>query len=93
LLHSSKSTTVCGGGCWCTWFHGERAEKGSGAAGSRALKQRLAQAGGAHAALVYDGDVAVGWCQYGAPEELPSIYHRKQVETSALYTVGVWMEA
>jgi GNAT superfamily N-acetyltransferase len=68
------------GGCWCTWFHGECAAKGSGAAGSRELKQSLVRAGRAHAALVYDGDVAVGWCEYGSPEELPNIYHRKQVE-------------
>jgi GNAT superfamily N-acetyltransferase len=69
------------GGCWCTWFHRERAETASGAAGTRALKQRLVQAARAHAALVYDGDVAVGSCEYGAPEELPNIYHGKQVET------------
>lgn len=69
------------GGCWCTWFHGESPEKGSGVAGNRDLKQRLVMAGGAHAALVYDGDVVVGWCQYGTPAELPGIYHRKQVET------------
>lgn len=68
------------GGCWCTWFHRESAEKGSGADGNRLLKQRLVRAAGAHAALVYDGQVAVGWCQYGTPEELPNIYHRKQVE-------------
>jgi GNAT superfamily N-acetyltransferase len=36
--------------------------------------------GNAHAALVFDGDVAVGWCQYGSPEELPRIYHRKEYE-------------
>lgn len=70
---------------WCMWFQGECAEKGSDAAGARALKQRLVQAGGAHAALVYDGDVAVGWCEYGAPEELPNIYHRKRVETGGDY--------
>src|SRR6476660_9809004 len=70
------------GGCWCTWFHGECAAKGSGAAGARALKQRLVHEGRAHAALVYDRDVAVGWCQYGPPEELPHIYHRKEVETA-----------
>jgi GNAT superfamily N-acetyltransferase len=29
---------------------------------------------------VFDGDVAVGWCQYGNPEELPNIYHRKEYE-------------
>jgi hypothetical protein len=69
------------GGCWCTWFHGECAEKGSGAAGNRALKESLVRAGRAQAALVCAGDVAVGWCQYGPPDRLPNIYHRKQVET------------
>jgi ribosomal protein S18 acetylase RimI-like enzyme len=69
------------GGCWCTWFHEEWPEKGSGAAGCRDLKQRLVRAGQAHAALVFDGEVAVGWCQYGSPRELPRIYHRKEVET------------
>jgi hypothetical protein len=29
---------------------------------------------------VFDGDVAVAWCEYGTPEELPSIYHRKEYE-------------
>jgi GNAT superfamily N-acetyltransferase len=29
---------------------------------------------------VCDGDVAVGWCEYGPPEELSNIYHRKQYE-------------
>ncbi|CAN5834756.1 hypothetical protein BH24ACT8_BH24ACT8_15470 [soil metagenome] len=67
-------------GCWCTWFHEERAEKGSGAAGRRDLKHRLVEEGKAHAALVFDGDVAVGWCEYGTPEELPNIYHRAQYE-------------
>ena len=31
-------------------------------------------------ALVFDGDRAVGWCQYGSPEELPGIHHRKDYE-------------
>jgi GNAT superfamily N-acetyltransferase len=30
--------------------------------------------------MVFDGDVAVAWCQYGSPDELPSIYHRKEYE-------------
>lgn len=29
---------------------------------------------------MYDGDDAVAWCQYGSPQELPNIYHRKQYE-------------
>lgn len=66
------------GGCWCVWFHAEEPEKGQGAEGTRALKERLVRDGKAHAALVFDGDVAVAWCQYGTPLELPSIYHRKE---------------
>jgi hypothetical protein len=65
------------GGCWCTWFH---AERGQGSEGNRALKKRLVDEGLAHAALVFDGNVAVAWCQYGSPEELPRIYHRKEYE-------------
>jgi GNAT superfamily N-acetyltransferase len=68
------------GGCWCTWFHTMHAEKGHTAEGNRALKERLVNEGRAHAALVFDGDVAVGWCEYGTPGELPNIYHRKEYE-------------
>src|SRR3954451_15756309 len=68
------------GGCWCTWFHTMHAEKTFNADDNRALKERLAKKGGAHAALVFDGDVAVGWCQYGSPEELKNIKHRKEYE-------------
>jgi GNAT superfamily N-acetyltransferase len=65
-------------GCWCTWFHPASAERGVSHEGNRAYKERLVREGNAHAALVFDGEVAVGWCQYGAPEELPNIYHRKE---------------
>lgn len=65
-------------GCWCTWFHPACADKGAGAEGGRAYKERLVREGMAHAALVLDGDVAVAWCEYGSPEELPNIYHRKE---------------
>ena len=68
------------GGCWCTWFHTAHAEKTYSAEDNRALKERLVNEGRAHAALVFDGDVAVAWCQYGAPDELPNIKHRKQYE-------------
>lgn len=70
------------GGCWCTWFHTAHADKTFEADGNRALKQRLVAAGRAHAAVVFDGEVAVGWCQYGPPEELPNIYHRKEYEAA-----------
>ena len=69
----------CGfGGCWCTWFH-TREGRREGELG-RPWKERLVREGTAHAALVFDGDAAVAWAQYGSPEELPRIYHRKEWE-------------
>lgn len=66
------------GGCWCTWFHPACAERGESSGGNRAYKERLVHEGRAHAALVFDGDVAVAWCQFGSPAELPNIYHLKE---------------
>jgi hypothetical protein len=43
----------------------------------RSWHERRVNEGRAHAALVFDGDLAVAWCQYGTPDELPNIYHRK----------------
>ena len=68
------------GGCWCTFFHTLHDEKTFEAADNRTLKERLVAEGRAHAALVFDGNVAVGWCEYGAPQELPNINHRKEYE-------------
>jgi hypothetical protein len=68
------------GGCWCTWFHTLHGEKTFSAEDNRDLKERLVNDGRAHAALVFDGDVAVAWCQYGAPDELPNMKHRKEYE-------------
>jgi GNAT superfamily N-acetyltransferase len=72
-------------GCWCTWFHTLYADKDKGrtAEDNRATKQQLVLAGRAHAALVYDGDLAVAWCQYGTPAELPNIYHRKEYDATS----------
>lgn len=67
-------------GCWCTWFHTLHAEKRQSTEDGRTLKERLVNEGRAHAALVFDGEVAVAWCQYGTPAELPNIHHRKEYE-------------
>lgn len=71
------------GGCWCIWFHPDCAERGQGYDGNRALKRTLVEEGKAHAALVFDGDRAVAWCEYGTPHELPNIHHRKQYEAES----------
>ena len=47
---------------------------------NREVKERLVREGKAHAALVFDGDVAVAWAEYGSCAELPNIYHRKQYD-------------
>ncbi len=68
------------GGCFCTWFHPRRKDEGLAdvVEAGRPYKELLVREGRAHAALVFDGDAAVAWCQYGTPEELPNIYHRRE---------------
>jgi GNAT superfamily N-acetyltransferase len=68
------------GGCWCIYFHPDGPERGQGADANRELKKRYVEQDKAHAALVVDGDEAIAWCEYGTPEELPTIHHRKQYE-------------
>ncbi|PWU51234.1 GNAT family N-acetyltransferase [Micromonospora sp. S4605] len=69
------------GGCWCIGYHLERPQKGMD---RRAAKEKLVRTGRAHAALVLDEDgVAQGWCQYGSPEELPGIKHRRAYDQDA----------
>jgi GNAT superfamily N-acetyltransferase len=68
------------GGCWCTWFH-SRVGRPEGEMG-RPWKERLVREGNAHAALVFDGEAAVAWAQYGSPDELPNIHHRKDYEAT-----------
>jgi GNAT superfamily N-acetyltransferase len=72
------------GGCWCTFFHTFTGEKTYEAEDNRALKQRLVAEGRAHAALVFDGEEAVGWCEYGPPAELPNINHRKEYDANVV---------
>jgi GNAT superfamily N-acetyltransferase len=67
-------------GCWCTWFITPPAEKTRTAEGNRAVKRKRVEEGTNHAALVFDGDRAVAWCEFGSPEELPNIYHRKEYD-------------
>jgi len=66
-------------GCWCMGFH-EWDGMGISHEHNRTEKERRVRAGEAHAALVYDGDTCVGWCQFGPPEELPKIKNKKAYE-------------
>jgi ribosomal protein S18 acetylase RimI-like enzyme len=69
------------GGCWCIGYHPECGQKGTD---YRAVKEERVRTGGAHAALVLDeAGAAQGWCQYGSPEELPGIKHRREYDKNA----------
>jgi GNAT superfamily N-acetyltransferase len=81
-FHGKPDLRICEGpdGRHHALSHRTCAAKGQTVEGNRALKERLVAEGKAHAALVFDGGVAVAWCEYGSPEELPNIYHRKEYE-------------
>jgi len=68
------------GGCWCISFHLEPGETKRGPAAYRSMKEALVREGRAHAALVFDGSNAVGWCQFGPAGELPNIRSKKAYE-------------
>ena len=68
------------GGCWCMGFHPEGVGRGTTADQNRDAKREHIRKGTVHQILVYDGDQCVGWCQYGAPAELPNIKNPKAYE-------------
>jgi GNAT superfamily N-acetyltransferase len=72
------------GGCWCTYFHEDTDTNRKKELGGPAFKKRMVELGIAHAALVFDGDQAIGWAEYGSPVELPNIYHRKERDASGI---------
>ncbi len=67
-------------GCWCTNFHCHPDPPERKQLGNQAFKQRLVDEGRTHAALVFDGDEAIAWAQFGTVEELANIHHRKEWE-------------
>jgi GNAT superfamily N-acetyltransferase len=68
------------GGCWCMGFH-VKLGKGRTPAQNRAEKEERAHQDRTHAALVFEGDEALGWCQFGSPDELPEVKSRRRYET------------
>ena len=65
------------GGCWCMSFHLDKGFGKRTALQNRNEKECLVREGQAHAALVYDGSKAVGWCQFGPRNELPRIKNKR----------------
>jgi len=70
------------GGCWCMGFHPEGFSQAHTPGGNRGAKESLVRARQVHQVLVFDGDEAVGWCQYGTPVELPNIKNPAAYEKS-----------
>jgi GNAT superfamily N-acetyltransferase len=68
------------GGCWCMGFHPDDRTHLDADQPHREQKLDRVRAGTAHAALVFDGDECVGWCQFGPPAEVPRIKNRKEYE-------------
>jgi GNAT superfamily N-acetyltransferase len=64
------------GGCWCMGFHPEGVSKDTTPELNRERKHERVLAGTAHAALVFEGTECLGWCQFGAPDEVPRIKSR-----------------
>ena len=68
------------GGCWCIGFHPECGQRGIS---YRDAKEARVRSGNAHHVLVVDQEgAAQGWCQWGSPEELPNIKHRREYNKS-----------
>jgi len=68
------------GGCWCISFHLDPEGGKVPSKYYRKMKEERVREGRAHAALVFDGQEAVGWCQFGPTVELPNIRSRKAYE-------------
>ncbi len=69
------------GGCWCIGYHPECGQRGIS---HREVKHERVLTDRAHAALVLDADGrAQGWCQYGSPDELSGIKHRRIYDEDA----------
>jgi GNAT superfamily N-acetyltransferase len=68
------------GGCWCMGFHPKERTHLDAPEPHREQKLDRVRAGTAHAALVFDGDTCVGWCQFGSPDEVPRIKSRREYE-------------
>jgi len=75
------------GGCWCMGFHPDASR--TEPALNRERKLARVQSGRAHAALVFAGDDCVGWCQFGAPDEVPKVKSRVAYE-KGLTTLPDW---
>jgi GNAT superfamily N-acetyltransferase len=59
----------------------------------RKVKEDRVRTGRAHAVLAIDENgVAQGWCQYGDPEELPNIKHKREYDKDPLRITCIFVD-
>lgn len=78
------------GGCWCMGFQKDEKPKYTSLAEKKGDKHSLVCLGRAHAAVVFDGDVAIGWCQYGRSDEIAPRNKFKKTYFPGLITEPDW---
>lgn len=76
-------------GCYCIGFHEEGPTKHA-AALNRDRKHHRVLAGTTHAALVFDGDLCVGWCQFGPSDEVVRIKNRREYDKTREGSLPDW---
>lgn len=78
------------GGCWCMGFQSDCKTSYASLAEKREDKRSLVCRGRAHAAVVFDGDTAVGWCQFGRSGEIAPRNKFKKTYFPGLQAVPDW---
>lgn len=58
------------GGCWCMGFQSDRKPEYASLTDKKEDKRSLVCKDRAHAAVVFDVDTAIGWCQFGRSDEI-----------------------
>jgi hypothetical protein len=76
-------------GCYCIGFHEEGPTKHAAELNRDRKHQRVLD-GTTHAALVLDGDLCVGWCQFGPPQEVVRIKNRREYEKTRAGGLPDW---
>lgn len=76
-------------GCYCIGFH-EEGPVAHDATRNRERKQARVLTGTTHAALVFEGDVCVGWCQFGPPDEVVRIKNRREYDKTRPGALPDW---
>lgn len=76
-------------GCYCIGFH-EEGPVPKAAGLNRDRKHQRVLDSTTHAALVFDDDLCVGWCQFGPPEEVVRIKNRREYDTTREGALPEW---